>query len=257
MQILILGCGTSTGVPVPACDCSVCMSPNPRNKRTRASVVITLESGENIVIDTGPDFRFQALRAKLQRVDAVLFTHCHADHVMGIDDLRGFNFASGQRIPCYGNEQTLNTLKHLFSYIFDPNLHYEGGMLPQLSLNNINVGTPFDLFGVTILPFQLMHGKMEVVGYKIKDLVYATDCNYVPEESIEKIKNCSILIIDGLRHKFHNTHFTINDAIATSRRIEAKKTYLTHLTHSVDYERDSKLLPDGISLTYDELILTT
>jgi phosphoribosyl 1,2-cyclic phosphate phosphodiesterase len=253
--IKILGCGTSTGVPVPGCKCSVCTSNDPKNSRLRTSALISLETGENILIDAGVDLRQQALKYNISKIDAVLYTHSHSDHIFGTDDLRCFNFTrNGEPIPCYAEDFTIKEIKRVFNYLFISEPTYEGGFLARLNLNQIQVNTPFNLFGITIIPFRLMHGKNLVTGYKIGNLSYATDCNSIPEESTNIIKNNNeYFFLDGLRHKPHGTHFTISDAITASRKLNSKFTYFVHMTHDIDYESETKLLPDNFFYSYDGL----
>ncbi len=191
MQIsfTVLGCGTSTGVPVPGCKCSVCLSGDPRNTRLRTSGLVALENGANILIDAGTDLRAQALANKIDKIDAVLFTHSHSDHILGIDDLRCFNFNRSGPIPCFAEASTITEIKRVFKYLFEDNSEYEGGLLAKLALTHIEPLKSFDLLGVTITPFRLWHGKNQVTGFRINDLVYATDCNSIPEESVATMSN--------------------------------------------------------------------
>lgn len=253
MKLTILGCGTSTGVPVPGCRCRVCTSDNPKNTRLRTSALISLDSGENILVDSGPDLRQQALKHDVRRVDAVLYTHSHADHILGLDDLKSFNFVSGKAIPCYGSHQSLAEIKRVFAYTFQEASGYEGGMLTQLTLNEIDHESDIQVCGLTITPFRLEHGKMTVTGYRFGDLAYATDCNNIPTESLKKLSGLKTLILDGLRHEPHRTHFTIPKAIEAAAAVGAEKTFLTHMTHTVDYDEESSRLPPNISLAYDGL----
>lgn len=255
MLITILGCGTSTGVPLPGCRCSVCTSKHPRNSRNRSSALITTDSARNILIDATPDLRLQALHFDIRHIDAVLYTHAHADHILGTDDLRSFNFVSGKPIPCFGTAATLESLKHTFSYIFNQNEAYEGGMLAQLSLHEFVNGEKLKVADTELLTLKLLHGKSEVSGFHFGELAYATDCNKIPSESIKKMTGVKYLIIDGLRHQEHRTHFTIKKAIETAKIIGAEHTYLTHMSHTVDYKETSQELPPGISLAYDGLKL--
>ncbi len=246
MKILILGCGTSTGVPVIGCRCGVCTSGEPANKRTRSSALI--QAGErNILIDTSTDLRIQALRNNVERVDAVLFTHPHADHIHGIDDLRIFNLRQRGPIPCYGNEYTVKRIKGFFEYIF---VDDEGnGWKPRLDVTVVD--SPFTLFGCDIKPVEICHGKARILGYRIDDVAYLTDCSGVPPESMELLRGVKLLIIDALRKRPHPSHFSIDQAIEVSRKVSAERTVLTHLSHNVDYVADGKGLPAGVELAYD------
>jgi phosphoribosyl 1,2-cyclic phosphate phosphodiesterase len=245
MKITILGCGTSTGVPMVGCNCRICASADPRDKRTRASALICYND-RNVLIDTSTDLRQQALRQHISRIDAVLFTHAHADHVNGIDDLRGFHFIHKEIIPCFTSRVTLDTLQVGFSYIFDE--HQRSGYTPLLSANEIS--GPFTLFDQLITPIPLLHGKTTSLGYRIGNFAYLTDCNAIPEQSRELLQGVELLVIDGLRWTEHPFHFNIPGAIAATRQIGAGRTILTHLTHEISYAEGDGL-PSGFELAYD------
>ncbi len=255
MQIsfTVLGCGTSTGVPVPGCKCGVCQSKDPRNTRLRTSGLVTLDNGATILIDAGTDLRAQALANNIEKIDAVLFTHSHSDHILGIDDLRCFNFNRPGPIPCFAEASTISEIKRVFKYLFEDNTEYEGGLLAKLAFSAITPLDSFDLFGAAVTPFRLWHGKNQVTGFRINDLVYATDCNNIPQESIPIMSNSKLLILDALRHRAHRTHFTIEQAISQSQILLAQKTLFVHMTHDIDYESESALLPANISYAYDGL----
>ena len=245
MKITILGCGTSTGVPMVGCNCPVCRSDNPMNKRTRASVLISFND-HTILVDTSTDLRQQALRHHIKRIDAVLFTHAHADHVNGIDDLRGFHFLHKEIIPCFAAPATLNTLQSGFNYIF--NEHEGSGYPPLLAAHEISAA--FELFGQLITPIPLLHGKTFSFGYRIANFAYLTDCSTIPEASLKLLHGLELLVVDGLRWAEHPCHFNITGAIAAANRIRAPRTVLTHLTHHIAYSEQSKL-PPGFELAYD------
>lgn len=253
ISVTVLGCGTSTGVPIPGCKCPVCQSTHPRNKRLRTSIYLRLPNNKVILVDASIDLRMQALTFNLERVDAVLYTHAHSDHILGTDDLRCFNFVQRQAIPCYGTAFTLDRIRDTFNYIFVPNPKYEGGLLANLSLNPINLHQPFTIEGLKIEPFRLWHGSMEVAGFKFGNFAYATDCNRIPDETKQLLHGIEWLILDGLRDEPHGTHFTIDQAVAMAKELDAKHTYLTHMTHAVDYESTNARLPEGIELAYDGL----
>lgn len=253
MKITILGSGTSTGVPVPACECTVCTSGDPRNFRNRASILVSTDEGTNILVDTSPDLRIQALTFKIKHLDAVLLTHSHADHIFGLDDIRGFNFPSGLRIPVYATAATLGVIVHRFNYIFELGEYYEGGALPQLDLFEIQDGVEFRAADNTILPLTVYHGQMPVTCFRIGNFAYATDCNRIPATSMDMLRGLDVLVLDGLRYEPHLTHFTIPEAVAIAQELGAKTTYLTHLTHTVDHDTVSAELPEGIFLAYDGL----
>lgn len=245
MKITILGSGTSTGVPMVGCDCPVCTSHDPRDKRTRASLLICFND-HTVLVDTSTDLRRQALRQQIRRIDAVLFTHAHADHVNGIDDLRGFHFLHKEIIPCFAARATLETLQGSFSYIFNEN---EGsGYTPLLAPHEASA--PFELFGQVIIPIPLLHGRSVSLGYRIGNFAYLTDCSAIPEPSLELLQGLELLVIDGLRWTEHPFHFNISGAIAVARQLAPTRTILTHLTHEIAYSEGCKL-PSGFELAYD------
>ncbi len=248
MKIIILGCGTSTGVPVIGCHCQTCSSSSPRNKRTRSSILIQ-ENGRNVLIDTSTDLRAQALASGIERIDAVLFTHPHADHIHGIDDLRAFNTSQRGPIPCYGSDTTIGRIRVMFDYIFREDSR--DGWKPNLTTTVVD--GPFSIFGMVIAPIEVSHGSATIFGYRVGKLAYLTDCSGIPPESIERLKGVELLILGALRHKPHPTHFSIEQAVQASRMIGPKRTILTHLGHNLDYEKDNSLLPEGIELAYDGL----
>jgi phosphoribosyl 1,2-cyclic phosphate phosphodiesterase len=251
-MITILGCGTSTGVPLIQCNCPVCVSDHPKNKRLRASVWIQID-GKSILIDTSTDLREQALRAKIPRVDAVLYTHPHADHIHGIDELRSFNFIQKGKIPVYGNHWTCQELRIKFSYIFEPKPTLGGG-IPELELHEINASLPeIDVLGVKIVPIPVQHGRMQCVGYRIGSTAYITDCSEIPEPSLEKLQGLSTLILDCVRLKPHGTHFNLDQALMAVEKIQPETTFLTHLSHDFEYTEWSKKLPEKVFLAYDGL----
>ena len=245
MKITIMGCGTSTGVPMVGCDCPVCTSNDPRDKRTRASIMICYDN-RTVLIDTSPDLREQALRHHVKRIDAVLFTHAHADHVNGIDDLRGFHFLHKEIIPCFASRITLETLQGGFSYIF--NEQDGSGYTALLAAHEVN--SAFELFGQTFIPIPLLHGNTSSLGYRIGDFAYLTDCSAILDPSFELLQGVQLLVIDGLRWIEHPFHFNISGAIAAARQIRAPRTILTHLTHQIAYSEESKL-SYGFELAYD------
>lgn len=246
MTVTILGSGTSTGVPVVGCPCAVCTSRDPRNSRTRCSALIS-HRGKNILIDTTTDLRQQALREKISRIDAVFYTHTHADHVHGIDDLRPFNFASGQSIPIYGSKETIAVIRRDFGYIFSDEL--EEGYRPRLETREVT--GPFVFFGLPVEPLPLRHGSGSSLGFRIGPFAYLTDCSAVPEESERRLRGLEVLVIDGLRFRPHSTHFNIPQAIEVSSRLGSRRTVITHLSHEVDHVRGAAALPAGVELAFD------
>jgi len=245
MKITILGSGTSTGVPMVGCGCRVCSSDDPRDKRTRASLLIR-HDGRTVLIDAATDLRFQALREGVERVDAVLFTHSHADHVNGIDDLRGFHFLHREIIPCFGSRSTLDVLESGFRYIFHE--HEGSGYTPLLQPRE--VAASFDLFGLAVVPVPLKHGRTAALGYRIGNFAYLTDCNEIPEASRGLLEGLELLIIDGLRWTPHPFHFNIEEVIEATRPLRPVRTILTHLSHDVLFA-DGDRLPPGYEFAWD------
>ncbi|PLX79344.1 MAG: MBL fold metallo-hydrolase [Desulfuromonas sp.] len=246
LDVTLLGTGTSTGIPVPGCNCQVCSSDDQRNDRTRCSLLFSV-AGRNILIDTATDFRQQALREKIERIDAVLFTHTHADHIHGIDDLRPFNKKGQDPIPVYADTDTLPTIRKNFSYIFGG--EEASGYCPRLSLHPID--GPFELFGVPIVPVPLQHGNGTSLGFRCGPVAYLTDCNAIPATSKALLTDLKLLILDALRFRPHGSHFNIAEAIATAEAIGAEQTLLTHLSHEVDHGKHSEGLPPRIEFAFD------
>lgn len=206
-----------------------------------------------MLIDTSADLRSQALAFGLKSVDAVLYTHAHADHIMGMDDLRCFNFYKHGPIPCFSNKPTLEALRRTFPYIFEQDPNYEGGLLPKLSLHEIEAGKPFVVCDYEFYPFELQHARLQVLGFRVGDFAYATDCKVMPESSRQALKGVKHLVLDGLRFEQHRTHLTIAEAIALATELEIPLTYLTHMTHTVDYASVSAELPAHVKLAHDGL----
>lgn len=251
IRLTILGSGTSHGVPMIGCDCATCLSDDPRDKRTRPSAFFTIDE-QNILIDTSPELRLQAIRSGLHSVAAVLYTHHHADHVTGLDDLRVFNQWQRQALHVHATETTLARLASMFAYAFEDDPDYPSAK-PTLLTHEID--GPFEVAGVTVTPVPLLHGKLPVLGFRIGDVAYCTDCSEIPESSFPLLRGLDVLILDGLRHTPHPTHFTVAQAIEAAGRIGAGRTYLTHIAHQLRHEETCRELPDGITLAYDGLVI--
>lgn len=252
MKLTFLGTGTSTGVPSVGCDCETCLSDDSRDKRLRVSILVE-HAAKRILVDTSIDFRQQALRAKIGYLDAILITHCHVDHVFGLDDIRPLNFRYGA-MPIYADELAWRDLRRIFSYIFQPS-HYGGG-LPQLIPHTIEKNAAF-CFGKDLLitPLEVIHGKLPVIAYRFNDFAYATDLSFISEESMQGLMDLDVLVLDCVRLKPHSTHLGLQEALEYIEKLKPKKAYLTHLNHDILYERDSKLLPDNVHFAYDELVV--
>ncbi len=248
-RVTILGCGTSVGVPTVGCRCPVCLSEDRRNKRSRASLLVSA-NGRNVLVDAGPDLRWQALANSVDHVDAVLITHCHSDHVNGIDDLRVFRWRSGSPIPCYADSGTLEELGRRFPYVFKSGL--DGERFPMLEPRRI-VG-PIDLYGLRFQPVWIFHGEQSILGFRFHNVAYLTDCSGIPEDSKEALRGLEFLILDSLRHHPHPKHFTLKEAVAAAKELGAKRVVFTHMGHDFDYERTNAQLPPHIELAHDGLV---
>jgi len=244
-----------------ACDCAVCRSTDPRDRRTRPSILIEIATDrasaiaravKNVLVDTSTDLRAQALANNVRRVDAILFTHSHADHVMGLDEVRRYNAVQRSAIPCLADEQTLADLRRTFEYIFDPPPTPSGG-IPQLSL--FRIGGPFSLGGVEFVPIPILHGQRPILGFRVGAFAYLTDCSRIPDSSWPLVRGVRTLVIDALRDRPHPTHFTVAEAIDASARIGAERTYFTHICHDLPHAETCARLPAGVELAYDGLIL--
>jgi len=250
MTLTFLGSGTSTGVPIIPCQCSVCTSSDPHDKRMRPSILIEYD-GRAVVIDTTPDFRTQALRERMTRLDAVVYTHGHADHIMGLDDTRVFYFRQQVPIPIYADAQCMQTLRTTFAYIFDGNYAYGGvGKLdPRL------IEGPFDLWGLTFIPVPVLHGMLPIYGYRLRDAAYVTDVSEIPETTYPLLEGLDTLIIDGLRPKPHPTHFSLEQALAVVEKVKPRRAFFTHIAHDLGHEATNAALPSHVQLAYDGLRL--
>ena len=249
MKVTILGTGTSTGVPSVGCECETCTSDDPRDKRLRVSVLVEHE-GHTFIVDTSTDFRQQALRHGLKRLDAVLVTHCHADHIFGLDDIRPFNFRHGP-LGVYANERAWKDIRRIFQYVFEPS--HVGGGLPMVVPHTVVAGAPFSLApGLEVTPLEVIHGRLPVVAYRFNDFAYATDLSEIPPATMQALRGLDVLVLDCLRiHRAHPTHLTLARALEYVETLRPRRTFLTHIAHDIKHARDSRLLPPGVEFAYD------
>ena len=248
MKITLLGTGTSTGVPSIGCECETCTSDDPRDKRLRVSVLVE-HDGQTVLVDTSSDFRQQALRQKLKWLDAVLVTHCHADHIFGLDDIRPLNFRHGA-LGVYANERAWVDIRRIFKYVFEPT--YFGGGLPQVVAHTVVAGAPFSLSrNLTVTPLEVIHGRLPVIAYRFNDFAYATDLSEIPPATVDALRDLDVLVLDCLRIKPHPTHLWLERALAYIAELKPRLAYLTHIAHDIKHARDSQLLPDGVEWGYD------
>jgi len=252
LKIRFLGTGTSQGVPVIGCDCEVCCSEDSRDQRLRCAVLLQSDQeNQNIVIDVGPDFRQQMLSAKLQQLDAILLTHEHNDHIIGLDDIRPFNFRAKKALPVYGRTEVLSAVQQRFPYVFAKN-PYPGA--PGVLLEEIDENQPFQVGETTIIPIRALHGKLPILGFRIGDFTYLTDVKTIEETEIEKIKGSKVVVISALHQREHHSHLSLAEALQLIERIDAPQTYLTHLSHLMGkHEVVSALLPAGVNIAWDGL----
>ena len=250
MKLTFLGTGTSTGVPSIACECETCTSDDPRDKRLRVSIIIE-HGGQTVLVDTSSDFRQQALRFGLQRLDAVLITHCHADHIFGLDDIRPLNFRHGA-LGVYANERAWPDIRRIFKYVFEPT--YFGGGLPLVIAHTVFPGAPFSIGkDLEVTPLEVIHGRLPVMAYRFNDFAYATDLSEIPPATIAALADLDVLVLDCLRFKEHPTHLWFDKALAYVEQLKPRRTYFTHMAHDVKHQRDSPRLPAGVEWAYDGL----
>ena len=251
-ELILLGTGTSHGVPIIGCHCAVCESTDPRNNRTRTGVAVKTPQG-TFLIDTSPELRIQLLRERIDLVHAVIYTHSHADHLFGLDDLRLFGYRLKHAVPLYCEEIVEQQIRAAYAYAFgpiDPELHY--GAVPQLELRRIGL-EPFEMLGEQVQPIRLMHGKLPVLGFRIGNVAFCTDVSFIPEESWPLLEGLDVLILDALRDEPHATHFGIPQALEVVDRVRPKQTYLTHVSHYLEYTETNARLPAGVQLSHDGL----
>lgn len=252
ITLTVLGSGTSMGVPTLGCDCSVCTSSDPRDNRLRPSVMIQYE-GRTVLIDTTPDFRQQALRERIRRIDAILYTHAHADHIMGLDDVRPINLKQRMPIPIYGSPETLETIQRSFAYVFSS--ESAESAIPKLTVNPVRL-EPFDVFGLQFEPVLVEHGRGSVYGYLFGTSAYLTDHSNIPDATLAKLHGLDVLFLDALRHKPHPTHTSLSQALRYVDLLKPRRAYFTHLSHDLPHEKTESALPDNVRLAYDGLQIT-
>jgi phosphoribosyl 1,2-cyclic phosphate phosphodiesterase len=251
MKVTFLGTGTSQGVPVIACECSVCSSPDSKDKRLRSSIMVE-QNGKTIVVDTGPDFREQMLRHQVKQLDAILYTHAHRDHLSGLDDIRGFNFKMKRAIDVYCEKRVEAAIRKEFFYAFEEP-KYPG--VPEMNLHQITL-EPFQVLGIPIIPIQVFHHRMKVLGFRFGDFVYITDANRIEPEELEKMKGCKVLVLNALRREEHISHFTLKEAVDLVNLLNPEAAYFTHISHQLGLHQEVEdELPAHIHLAYDGLEL--
>jgi phosphoribosyl 1,2-cyclic phosphate phosphodiesterase len=249
VRITFLGTGTSHGVPMIGCRCPTCTSTDPRDTRLRPSIYVETAAA-HVLVDAGPDLRAQALRHGITRVDAILFTHGHADHILGMDDVRQFNAMQRGAMPCYGDPQTLDDIRRMFAYVFDPATP-KGGGVPRLELFTV-VG-PFCVADLDVEPIPIFHGKRPILGFRFGSFAYLTDTNGIPDDSMALLDGLDTLVLDALRHRPHPTHFTLEQAVTVARQVGARRTFFTHIAHDLPHAATCASLPDGMALAHDGL----
>ena len=249
--LTVLGSGTSVGVPTIGCDCAVCHSSDPKDRRTRPSVLIEYND-RSILIDTTPDFREQAIRERIRRLDAVFYTHPHADHLLGIDDLRPLSYQHRPgKLPLYARPEAVEFIRNMFGYIFKAN--YKFGGLPQLEL--IPLTGPLELFGARFEPVTVIHGEMEILGFRFGSAAYLTDHSEIPEDSLTKLQHLDILFLDALRHQPHPTHSTVENSLRIVERLQPQRAFFTHICHDLPHQATNASLPGNVRLSYDGMKL--
>jgi phosphoribosyl 1,2-cyclic phosphate phosphodiesterase len=252
VRVTFLGTGTSHGVPMVGCGCSTCRSTDLRDKRLRPSIHVELADGLSVLVDTATDLRQQALTQGLTRVDAILFTHSHADHIMGLDEVRRFNVMQRAAIPAFADARTAADVRRTFHYIFDPPAE-KGGGVPQIDLQTID--GPFAIGALDVVPIPVCHGPRPILGFRFGAFAYLTDCNRIPDESWPLLQGLDVLVLDALRHRAHPTHFTVAEAVDVVSRLVPRRAYLTHICHDLPHAATNAALPANVELAYDGLRL--
>lgn len=253
MRIYFLGTGTSQGIPVIGSTHPVCLSTDPKDKRLRVSVWVSWEGG-SIVIDCGPDFRQQMLNCRCDRIDAFLFTHEHADHTAGLDDIRPYNFRQGD-IPLYAHRRVIENLQRRFDYIFETENRYPGA--PSVEVHEVVKGQPFEICGKQIIPVDVMHGNLQAFGYRIDDFAYLTDVKTISDEEADRLRGLKVLVVNALREEEHHSHFNLSEALKFIEKVRPEKTYLTHISHKMGFHEEvQRRLPPNVYLAYDNLEIT-
>jgi phosphoribosyl 1,2-cyclic phosphate phosphodiesterase len=254
-RLIFLGTGTSSGVPMIGCDCSVCTSTDPRNQRTRPSVLLSLPGG-NLLIDTTPEMRIQLLREHVRKIHAIAFTHAHADHLFGLDDARQFPRGTGGPVPVYCEPEVEDSIRRIFSYAFRPGTElWPPGFVPKLEFRQVAPGVEFEALGERVMPIRLEHGKSPVLGFRVGGLAYCTDVSRIPDESWPLLQGLDVLVLDALRHEKHPTHFSLSEALAVVETLRPGRTYLTHMSHGFDHGPTQERLPPTVALAHDGLQL--
>jgi len=249
-KLTVLGSGTSMGIPTIGCDCAVCHSTDPHDKRTRPSIMLEY-NGHVILVDTTPDFREQAIRAQIKQVDAVLYTHSHADHILGIDALRPLSFRRPNKIPLYARPESAQFLRAMFRYIFDAD--YKFGGIAKVELKPITA--PIELFGARFEPVPVIHGDMEINGYRFGSAAYLTDFSNIPEQSFSQLRDLDILFLDALRHRPHPTHSTVDNSLRIVERVKPQRAFFTHICHDLPHEATNATFPPHVRLSHDGMVL--
>lgn len=251
-RVTFLGTGTSHGVPMIGCTCETCRSPDPKDRRLRPSIYLEVAGGPSVLVDTATDLRQQALAHGVARVDAILFTHSHADHIMGLDEVRRFNVIQRSAIPAFADPHTAIDIRKTFHYIFDPPAQ-KGGGVPQIELRTVDAA--FDAAGLAVTPVPVFHGPRMILGFRFGSFAYLTDCNRIPDESWPLLGDLEILVLDALRHRPHPTHFNVAEALEVVDRLQPGRTLLTHICHDLPHQATNDALPPGVELAYDGLQL--